>query len=382
MPAMLPAPTDSARQLSSVLPSAIASLTGHAGALGLGPARSAVVVLVDGLGAANLGASRGHARTLAAAFGKRDVIRTTFPSTTAAAITSFATGTAPGQHGIVGYRTLVPGTDTLQNQLNGWDHGGLPDGWQRRTPLFEAARDAGLSPVTVGAPRYADSGFTRAALAGAGYRAAASIDERFEIAHDLATGTDGSLIYLYIPELDQISHAHGWESGRWTDALEQVDAAVATFTKRMPRDTGLLVTADHGVLDVPAHRHVFIDADPGLVDGVRHVAGEPRALGLYFEPGLGEVERTALVERWRAAEGSRAWVLTRAEAIDAGLFGEVDEEVRPRIADLIVAARAGIAYYDRRSADRKAERMVGQHGSMTDEESRVPFIGFGAYRRD
>jgi hypothetical protein len=378
---MLPAPTDSARQLTEVLPSTIASLTGGSGALGLGQARSAVVVLVDGLGAANLAARRGHARTLAGAFGKRDVIRTVFPSTTAAAITSFATGTPPGQHGLVGYRTLVPGTDTLQNQLNGWDHGGLAAGWQRSAPLFESAREAGLSPIMVGAPRYADSGFTRAVLTGTDYRPAATIEERFAIAHDAVTGIDGALVYLYIPELDQVSHAHGWESGRWTDGLEQVDAAVAAFTKRMPRGAGLLVTADHGVLDVPEHRHVHIDANPALVDGVRHVAGEPRCLALYFEPGLGDAERAALTDRWRAAEGSRAWVLTRDEAIDAGLFGEVDDEVRPRIADLLVAARAGVAYYDRREPDRKAERMIGQHGSMTDEEARVPLLGFGAFQR-
>lgn len=382
MPAMLPAPTDSARRLAEVLPSTIASLSGRPGPLALQTARSAVVVLVDGLGAANLGARRGHARTMAAAFGKRDVARTVFPSTTAAAISTFATGEYPGRHGLVGYRTLVPETDTLQNQLNGWERGGLAAGWQRCTPLFESAAGEGLRPFTVGLPRYADSGFTRAVLRGAEYRAADTIDARFEIARELVSDVDGALVYLYVPELDQIAHAHGWESDRWTAALEEVDAAIAAFTKRMPRDTGLLVTADHGVLDVPEHRHVHIDARADLVDGVRHVGGEPRCLALYLEPGLGERERADLVRRWREAEDGRAWVLTRDEAIDAGLFGEVHDAVRPRIADLLVAARAGIAYYDRREPDRQAERMIGQHGSMTDEETRVPLLRFGAYARD
>ncbi|MDR5700132.1 alkaline phosphatase family protein [Agromyces aerolatus] len=379
MPAMLPAPADGARRLAEVMPSAMASLTGGRGALGLAAARSAVIVLVDGLGAANLAARRGHARTMAAAFGKRDVIRTVFPSTTAAAIATFATGTAPGRHGIVAYRTLVPETGRLENQLNAWDHGGLPQDWQRREPLFESALAAGLHPYIVGAPRYADSGYTRAVLRGAEYRPSATIEGRFDLARQLVDQVDGALVYLYVPELDQISHAHGWESAQWIGALEQVDAAIAAFTSRMPRGAGLLVTADHGVLDVPEQRHVHIDARPELVDGVRHVAGEPRCLGLFFEPGATDAERAALVERWREAEGSRAWVLTRDEAIDAGLFGEVDEAVRPRIADLLVAARSGVAYYDTREPDRKAERMIGQHGSATDEESRVPLLRFGAY---
>ncbi|WP_127793390.1 alkaline phosphatase family protein [Agromyces sp. LHK192] len=379
MPAMLPAPADPARRLAGVLPSVIASLAGTADApIGLGRARSAVVALVDGLGAWNLGARRGHARTLAGAMGKKDVVRTTFPSTTAAAIASFATGAAPGAHGLVGYRTLVPGRDVLANQLNGWEQGLLPDGWQRRPTQFEAARAAGLSPFTVGAPRYANSGYTEAVLRGSDYRPASSIEERFDLAREIVDGVDGALVYLYVPELDQLAHAHGWESDRWVAALERVDGAVAGLVARMPQSAGLLVTADHGVVDVPAHRHVFIDR-PELIDGVRHVAGEPRCLALYFEPGLAASDRAALVQRWRDAEGERAWVATREEAVTAGLYGQVDDEVLPRIGDLIVAARSGIAYYDPREPDRGAERMIGQHGSLTDEESRVPLIRFGGY---
>ncbi|WP_350349958.1 nucleotide pyrophosphatase/phosphodiesterase family protein [Agromyces sp. G08B096] len=386
MPAMLPAPADSARRLAAVLPSAIASLGARqgepAGPLGLQPARSAVVVLVDGLGAANLAGRRGHARTLSAAFGRRDVLRTTFPSTTAAAIASFATGADPGEHGLVGYRTLVPERDRLANQLNGWEAGVLPTDWQRRATLFEQAREAGYEPSTVGAARYADSGYTRAVLRGADYHAAASIEDRFAVARELVDSVDGALVYLYVPELDQLAHAHGWESERWIAALERLDGAVGALTARMPRGAGLLVTADHGVVDVPARRHVFIDRAPELLEGVRHVGGEPRCLALYLEPGLEASDRAAVAERWRAAEGERAWVLTRDEAIQAGLFGTVDDEVRPRIADVLVAARAGIAYYDARESDRSAETMVGQHGSLTDEESRVPLLRFGAYQRN
>ena len=54
---------------------------------------------------------------------------------------------------------------------------------------------------------------------------------------------------------------------------------------------------------------------------------------------------------------------------------------RDRIADVLVAARSGIAYYDRREASRQAEAMIGQHGSMTDEEVRIPLVRAGAYER-
>jgi len=72
-------------------------------------------------------------------------------------------------------------------------------------------------------------------------------------------------------------------------------------------------------------------------------------------------------------------VLSREEAIEAGLFGAVHADVAPRIGDVIVAARSGIAYYDDRLDDKGAQRMIGQHGSLTSEERTVPLIRLGAF---
>jgi hypothetical protein len=312
---------------------------------------------------------------------RRDVIRTVLPSTTAAALASFATGRMPGEHGLVGYRVLDVVNDRVVNQLNGWDEQMVPEEWQPAQTLFEAARASGVPSFAVGAARYADSGFTHAVLRGAEYRPAASIADRFAEAERLVADEPGSLVYLYVPELDQAAHAFGWESERWLTILEQLDAELAGFERRMPRGTGLLVTADHGVIDVPAHRHVFLDEHAGLLDVVRHVAGEPRFVSLYIEPGLGAEDRAALVEAWRAAEGHRSWVLSRDEAVESGLYGAVEPGVRARIGDILIAARSGIAYYDRREADRRAEAMIGQHGSLSDEETRVPLVRAGAYAR-
>ncbi|MDQ0575320.1 alkaline phosphatase family protein [Agromyces albus] len=381
MPAMLPVPADSAPRLAGVLGSSLASLRGVPNTFELPRVRSAVVVLVDGLGAANIRARAGHARFLSSRMAKRDVIRTVFPSTTAAAIATFATGRMPGEHGLVGYRVLDAANDRVINQLSGWDAGVVPETWQRTPTLFETARDEGMASFAIGAARYADSGFTRAALRGAEYRPAASVADRFaEAGRLLDAGAEG-LIYLYVPELDQAAHAFGWASERWLSILELLDAELASFEPRMPRGAGLLVTADHGVIDVPAERHVFIDDRPKLLEGVRHVGGEPRCVSLYFEPELGDGARTALLDGWRAAEGHRSWVLGRDEAIAAGLYGPVDDAVRDRIGDILLAARSGIAYYDRREPNRQAEAMIGQHGSLSDEETRVPLVRGGAYSR-
>ncbi|MCU1438424.1 MAG: alkaline phosphatase family protein [Naasia sp.] len=362
--------------LRAVLPSCVAALAGEDNALRLPRLRSAIVLVVDGLGAASLKARAGHARTLAGALNKTTTITTGVPTTTAAALSTLMTAALPGDHGVVAYAALDPVADRVVNQLSGWGGTVDPLVWQRRRTVFEDAAGR-VRSVAVGPKKYRTSGLTAAILRGAEYVAADSIAERFDAAVT-AAAEEGTLVYLYVPEADQAAHGSGWQSDRWTEALEEIDGAVAGAVRRLPRGTGLLVTADHGILDVPDGRHILFDERADLVDGVRHVGGEPRMVHLYFEPDLAEAERAALVERWRDAESARAWVRTRQEATDEGWFGPVAPEVAPRIGDLLIAARGLVAYYDTRIAGAGARSMVGQHGSWTPEETRVPLLRYGA----
>ncbi len=86
--------------------SALGSITGTENRLGLPRAKSACVVLVDGLGSANLRFRAGHANFLASQLTKDGSILCGFPSTTVASLASFATGLRAGGHGLVGYQVL------------------------------------------------------------------------------------------------------------------------------------------------------------------------------------------------------------------------------------------------------------------------------------
>lgn len=370
----LPADPPRARSLTRVVPEVLASLSG--GGDWFAPATSAVIFVVDGLGARNLAARAGHARFLVEAGGRKDVARAVFPSTTAASLTSLLTGTAPGEHGLVGYRVRVPDTDAAPNQLKGWETDRLdPQTWQRATPLLERESRAGRPCFVVSRPKFAGSGFTTATSRGGQFVPATSAVEGAEIAADLAAQHPGALVYLYAPELDGIGHKRGWESDEWAAGLETVDAAARALSSLLPAGAGAVVTADHGMIDVPRHRHILLTQDGGLVEDVRVIGGEPRMLHLYAEH-----ERAShVLESWRESESGRSWVLSRDEAIDAGLFGVVAPAVRERIGDVIVAARSGIAYYDDRLADKGPQNMIGQHGSLTDQERTVPLIRLGAF---
>jgi len=375
---MLPVRPFSAVRLADVLTSSLASLRSQPNPLGLPPAGKALVLLADGLGVSNLRARAGHARFLTSHLAKTDVVDGVFPATTAAGIASLTTGVAPGTHGLVGYKVLDAANDRVVNQLTGWDERMEPRSWQNQPTVFETAAETGIPSFAVGPKRFTDSGFSQAVLRGAGYVPAETIGARFAAARALFDAEPTALIYLYVPELDINAHAHGWESARWLAQLENLDAETARFAGTLRPDEGMILTADHGVVDVPAAKQVLFDTVPALVAGVRHIGGDPRCLQLYTEP---DVDADALAETWREVEGERAWIFTRSEAVAAGLFGAVRDDAAARIGDVIVAARKLIAYYDSREPNQSARSMVGQHGSVTDEELRVPVIRLGAYRR-
>lgn len=377
---MLPALQSSRLSLADVMASCLASvLRQPSNAFSLPPVDRAVVILVDGLGASALRSRAGHARFLAPRLSKNSTLFSGFPTTTVAGITSLTTGVSSGTHGLVAYRVLDAGNDRVVNQLSGWDAMMTPDDWQGNDTLFQRANAAGVGSYAIGPERYRDSGFSQAALRGAEYVSARSVQDRFEAARNLLDRGGRQLVYLYVPELDVIAHAKGSESNRWLAQLEQLDGELARFTETLGRAEGAVLTADHGVLDVPHTSHVLFGSDSSLTAGVRHVGGDPRCLHLYCESDASADQRSQLKNAWLDQENGRAWVATRTEAVDAGWFGHVAGHVLPRIGDVIIAARKRVAYYDVRSADRSSRSMIGQHGSFAAEETQVPLIRLGRF---
>lgn len=370
---MLPSESPTARSVVGVADDLIAALRGESAQLPR--AESVVLLLVDGLGAISLRAHAGHARALTSVLTKKDVAYSVFPSTTASALTSILTGVQPGEHGLVGYRVLDRERDVLVNQLSGWESDGIdPERWQPLPTVFERERAQGRPVFAVGVAAYAHSGFSRATLRGAEFIAARTPADRVAAAYDLAERHPGAFVYCYVPEVDKAGHKHGIASPQWVAALEDVDAALA---QRVPPGVGVLVTADHGMVDVPAHRQIVLEARD--LRGVRHLGGEPRMIHAYVEQG---VVADAVAERWRRDLDGVADVATRDEAVASGLFGSVvTDAAASRIGDLLLVPRGIGAVYDGTAADQRSRGMIGQHGGLTPEERQVPMVRLGAFSR-
>jgi hypothetical protein len=361
--------------LGDVLPSVAAALglpvRGPA-RLPLPVARSAVVVLVDGLGEELLAARGGHApflRSVRAGLGDALAVDCGFPSTTATSMGTFGTARRAGSHGLVGMNVLAPELDLVFSEL-AWDPRIDPIAWQPGSTVFEDVRAAGL-PVVMIAPHYFDgSGLTRAALRGASFVPAQTLEQRVDAALAALAAHPRVLVYLYRGEVDKVGHVHGCQSFEWGEELERVDGELARLVRSCRRDVLVTVTADHGMIDVPHADRVDLADEPELLAGVRHVGGEARALHLYCDPGAAH----AVAAAWRERLSPDLEVVTRAAAIERGWFGSVEPHVLPRIGDLLAVAVGRIAIVDSRTARPELLRLVGQHGARTREESLVPVL--------
>jgi hypothetical protein len=177
------------------------------------------------------------------------------------------------------------------------------------------------------------------------------------------------LVYGYFSALDLIGHMRGVDSDAWRLQLEDVDRAAAALAERLPPGCALVVTGDHGMLDLPREGRIDIDAEPALARGVWMLTGEPRARHVHTIAGAAP----DVLATWRERLGDQAWIVSGDEAVELGWFGpQVSDRVRARVGDVVVAARGPIGVFQR-SVDPAQWRMTGHHGSMTADEQLVPF---------
>ena len=375
------------RSIADVLTSAAASLgvDGFTNTLGLPPSSRVCVVLADGLGRNLLKQKSAHTPFLRSVMnnGQGNIpvwLDSTFPSTTAAALASFGTGLAPGQHGMVGYDVLDPDQDKVVNMLGNWDAGVDPLTWQPFPTVFERAA-ASVDVTTISLPQFGNSPMTQAALRGGRFISGTTSHARTGAAAEAMAAAGPALMYFYVNELDKAGHRYGCQSEQWEHQLEELDATVKRLNASLPAGTTVLLTADHGMLDVPPAQRIDYAADPALIAGVRHTAGEPRMVHLYLEEAVDDAGRDRLLDAWRNRFGDRIWAFTRDEAVAGGLFGDLRPAVGPRIGDVMIAARDALALYDKRRVRPAAMDVVGQHGSLTKAEREVPLLCFSAEGR-
>ncbi|MFA7324872.1 MAG: nucleotide pyrophosphatase/phosphodiesterase family protein, partial [Candidatus Nanopelagicales bacterium] len=290
---------------------------------------------------------------------------TMVPSTTPVALGSFGTGQMPGTHGLVGASFWVPEFEGVLIPLH-WSTGMPPLAVQPDATMFERMAAAGIVVTTIAPGAYRNSGLTRAVLRGGSYEAAEDVMQRIAGVLYATSHVQPTFSYVYWAELDRVGHEFGVGSSRWRQALIRVDSLVEGLRNALPGSSTLVVTADHGMVN--CQTRIAVDDDLAFTDGVRLLAGEPRARHVYVESGQAD----QVAQRWQEALGEHARVIHKDELIASCLMGEVIDDIADRIGDLVVLANADVALTS--LIDVRVSSLAGQHGAITMDEWEIPCL--------
>lgn len=338
---------------------------GLAGGLN-GGVRQVVVLLVDGLGEHAL-AEHGHLTPKLMSGKDLGGLNTPIPTTTAAALTSFGTGLPVGQHGIVASAFEVEETPLWPLS---WRSEPNPIATQPEPTVFERMSAAGVSVATAAPAKFRTSGLTRAALRGGRFLGTETAADRVAAAvaeiKAAQLRDQPGFAYVYWPDLDQVGHVHGVASPQWCTELAVVEALTTELIAGLPAGSALLMTADHGMLNIADVARFDLDLHPTLGIGVRRVLGEPRLRHVYCEPGAVE----ATLRRWRRVLAEVAVVVDRDEAAERW-FAPLDPWYRERIGDVVAMASQEFSLVSDR-VDRVVSNLRGQHGADHPVERRIP----------
>jgi hypothetical protein len=342
----------------------------------LAPKRSVVLLVVDGLGYDHL------LQALPGGLLARHLLRplqSVCPATTAAAVTSFFTGLSPASHGLLGWFTPFEAGDRvvlplLARQRNGPSLTADDLAALYRSPPLAARLARACHVVTP--KRIAGSAYTRHHAGPAtvhGFRSLGGLFGRLE--HLLRADGPPRYVYAYWPRLDELAHAHGIGHRRSREHLHQIEAQLAAFLRRVGgTDAALLVTADHGFVDIAPERRLLLNDHPQLQAMLRlPLAGESRLAFVHARPP----QREAAGQGLAAVLGNCATVFSGEQFIASGRLGPGTPHpaLLHRVGDWVVAMADGWTVRDRLPGEQPFSP-VGVHGGLSPAERSVPLALF------
>jgi hypothetical protein len=296
-------------------------------------------------------------------------LRSQFPSTTTAHVTTVHSGLPVEDHGLYEWNVLEPGLDRIicplrftlaESQVSGALEGRLDPAALLPGPTLYESLDV---PCFVLQPEaISGSVFTRQATRGARVHGFHQPTDGLGALADLINGVDGpAYAFLYWDEIDRAGHEHGPESPEFDVAARRALDAIAQRLEDL-RDVTVLITADHGQVAVSPQRVDYLDE---LWPELPAMLSQPRPAGSSRDAFLhvhAEHVNTVLAELpGRLGDGAR--VLPAAD-----LFARIGPRLAARLGQVAVLAAPGRQVW-MRSAAANERWFRGQHGGLDPAET-------------
>lgn len=340
----------------------------------IGGSRHIVFVLIDGLGDELLARAPEHG------FLRRhrdQALRAVFPSTTAAALTSLGTATWPAEHASCGWWMYLASSGLSITTLPFVERFGeeplerlgmtAPDVFPVASVWCELESDV-LMLMKKGLQ---DSAFARYVSGGVRREGYKNMDDALSRVTEHVMEAHGpTLTYVYLTHLDSYGHEKGLQEVE--SLLEELDAGLGSLCSKLGDRARLVISADHGMIDLPRDRVVVIEENDVLFDTlVAPPTGEPCVPIFHVREGREE----SFLERFHELCGNLFALITPDEAERLSLYGpgKLSKKARSRLGSFIGIPERPAAIYSR-SKGRTPFIHRAVHGGLTPAEMRVPLI--------
>jgi hypothetical protein len=345
----------------------------------LRPYKKVVLLLLDGLGAKQL-----H-RFIHAGKGRKFLalhpwqkITTASPATTAAVVTTLATGASPAEHAILGWHLHLPDlgmdgtilpfvtrTDTPiappEFDLKKYLNLPAPLATIRGRRVFIAQEPIPASRTTLAMPWWTER------------RSFRNLDGMLRQLRVFARSPGRAYAYAYWPDYDSHCHEHGPEGRVPATHLAELDAFLARVQRALAgTDTLLLVTADHGHMQT--HTPLDLSAIPGFYDVLASLpSGDARMVQCFVRSA--RVKEFLRLTRTAPLLGNSACV-SHAEILRSGLLGpgKPHPALKNRLGDYVLFAAPGHAFLYPPALSKYKTVKTGNHGGLSRDELDVPLF--------
>jgi predicted AlkP superfamily pyrophosphatase or phosphodiesterase len=350
-------------------------------------ARRIVLVIIDGLGYYHL---QEHLRLFPDLYfhqliaqGMMLPLTSVFPSTTAAALSTYSTGASPAEHGMLGYRLYLREIGAIINMLklsvlgnskgdSALDIGLNVENFLGLPTLYQRLAQRGVNSHVFLSRHIRESGLSHLLYRGANSINSinSSSDMLVQVRNLLQRTRNKMFITVYWGMPDAIGHNYGPQTEEFTAELRSFAACLEHELAGRIKDTLLLICTDHGFAAVNRTDYIDITKYPELTDALfMPPVGDSRAAYLYTKPGK-EQAVAQFIEKNLSAD---LLCLNSQDALRSGLFGlkQTNPETIDRIGNLIVISTgAATLYYPYE----KGLYLKGMHGGITENEMIVPLI--------
>ena len=344
----------------------------------VGPNDHLIFVLADGLGLNLLDASPEPT------FLSTHVVlelRSIFPSTTAAALTTFATGAWPNQHGVTGQWTHlseIGGAAALlpfAARSGGRSLGQLGVTVDQAFPLTPLLSKMSRDVLALFPARLVNS-VTSIYFSGSqprvGYETLAQAAD--VILARLASAQAPTYTYLYTPWIDSETHFLGTRHAGVRAVLNELNRIVERLAAAIGSNTRIVLSADHGLLDASVTARQWIRPSDDVFGTLRYPpSGDDRVLYFHLRDGVED----RLRQKLKAQYGDRFFLLSVAEAEAQQLFGPgpISSRVRDRFGDFVLIS-SGVDVIEYVPGSRIGRRvdLNAYHSGLSPSEMRVPLV--------